>query len=260
MKAKSGVRVLCKLGCNYLSNIRSLPPSHKSTLSIPNINEGLAREKDNRSMQATTRASNFCKHNFWACSYACGHTSLLCLPPSHRLPDFLSCEFQGRDKRPDRSFNSSHFCWNRPWSCRGGTFKKAAPSCVEKPYPQLGELQPLSWACHHCSRLLRRKTSLEQHSASRIEVTALCVAALTLLPCTHHTQYHTSVALNNQRHWPAWETGTLEVPRRTEPHPSTVTLACTGETGELFWAVTILACPWAPLLLRSLVLWLSTQD
>lgn len=204
MKAKSGVRVLCKLGCNYLSNIRSLPPSHKSTFSIPNINEGLAREKDNRSMQATTRASNFCKHNFWACSYTCGHTSLLCLPPSHRLPAFLSCEFQGRGKRPDRPFNSSHSCWNRPWSCRGGTLKKQLPAAWRSHilswesfslFPELATIAHVCWG----ERLLLSSTL---PPGLRL---LLCV--LLLSPCC---LAHTTLNTIHLWLWTTRDTGQLE--------------------------------------------------
>ena len=87
--------------------------------------------------------------------------------------------------------------------------EKAAASCMGKPHPQLGELKPLSWAFHHCLGLLRRDSALAQHSTPSTEITALPVAALTLLPCTHHTQYHPSVALNDQRHWATLETETL---------------------------------------------------
>ena len=215
-KSQFEVRVLCKLGCNHLPNIRSPPLQHKPTLAIPDIDEWLTRQKDeDRSMQATTIASNLFKRNSWACSYACGHTSPLYLLITAFLPatsswTCLPVSFRIRQKSRDilqfLSFRlkQSRKDWPRCW---GGALKMQldgkATSSAERASAYL-----LS-----SSALLR---FMEERDCSWAALCPqywdycldCCCSHLAALH-THHTQYRLSAPLPDQRQRPAPEAEAL---------------------------------------------------
>lgn len=163
-------------------------------------------------MQATTIASNFCKHNFWACSHACGHTSLLYLLITAFLPatdswTSLPVSFKVRQKNRDILQLLSFWLKEarKDWPCCwGGTLKKQVPagwrSCILSwvhfsLFPELYTIAQVYWG----ERLIL--------SSTLPPVLRLLLCVLLLSPCC---LAHTTLDTTHQWLWMTRDTGQLQ--------------------------------------------------